>query len=181
MFRVGSQNLQGARCRLKQDVVDNTFVLQGEQRDWSRERKNGVKVGYGQELCFAGIGPIRSCLSLAFWTMTVAARIVNVTLTCTVFAAILAATQFGGSTSFDRSQDTPLLNRQQTTIFLIERRTVSANDIGEFQTRGRHDLGSSLSLRSIKMSKGLLVFASDSSETWRYLAVVVMLLCPSRI
>ena len=78
MLRIGSYLQQCFRGGLKQDVVHDFFILQGQSCQDLRQRKHDVDIRHRQELHRPLFHPFGSRFPLALGTMTVAARVVGV-------------------------------------------------------------------------------------------------------
>jgi hypothetical protein len=70
-----------------------------------RESKNQVKVSYRKQFCFAGFKPFCLCDALAFWTVSVSARVVGVFLKSTGVALFNMATEIRSAAYFNQMHD----------------------------------------------------------------------------
>lgn len=77
MFWIGGNREHGLRCRLEQQVVDESLVLEGDVGDLGRQREDDVEVANRQEigLAFGEPGPRNSALALR--TVPVAAGVIG--------------------------------------------------------------------------------------------------------
>ena len=67
---------QGLSTGMKEQVVNQTFVLQCE-REFARQGKDGMHVAGGQQFPFTCLEPAQAGVALASWAMPVSARVVG--------------------------------------------------------------------------------------------------------
>lgn len=77
VFGIGGNLQQGLRGTTKQQVVDEPGVAQGQRVELFRQGEDDMEVGDRQQLFAALLQPARLLQSLTFWTVTVAAGVVN--------------------------------------------------------------------------------------------------------
>ena len=67
---------QGLSAGMKQQVVDQPFVLQGKRCQFPRQSKDCVDIASGQQFPFARLEPAHARVALASWAMPVSTRVV---------------------------------------------------------------------------------------------------------
>src|SRR5664280_877059 len=77
MSGIASHFEQGCGAGAEQQVVDDLLVLQGEVCQFPRQSKDNVNIAGGQQLALTCLQPAVAGIALAFWTMTIAARVVR--------------------------------------------------------------------------------------------------------
>ena len=70
---IASDFKQGLCAGMKEQVVDEPFVLQGERGQFPRQREDGMYVAGGQQFPFARLEPAQARVALASWAMPVSA------------------------------------------------------------------------------------------------------------
>jgi len=74
---IASDPQQGCSTGVKQQVVDQPFILQCERSQFPRQREDDVHVAGGQQLPFPRLKPALAGVALASGTMPVATRVVR--------------------------------------------------------------------------------------------------------
>jgi LigD-like primase-polymerase len=77
MFRIGGDGAQCLRRRPEQDVVNHGLVLEGDDLDLRRHREHDVEVRHVEQFRLTILQPLRSCDTLAFWTVAVPTGVVG--------------------------------------------------------------------------------------------------------
>ena len=72
---IASDLKQALSTGVKEQVVDEPLVLQGERSQFSRQSKDGMYIAGGQQLPFTCLKPAQARVALAPWAMPVAARV----------------------------------------------------------------------------------------------------------
>ena len=67
---------QGLGAGMKEQVIDQLFVLQRERGQFPWQSENGMDVASGQKLPLARLEPAQARVALAPWAMPVSARVV---------------------------------------------------------------------------------------------------------
>jgi hypothetical protein len=67
---------------VKQQVVDQPFVLRREWGQFSRQREDNVDIAGGEQFALPRLEPAQAGVALAPWAMPVAARNGELTITC---------------------------------------------------------------------------------------------------
>lgn len=93
--------LKGFLSSFKQSVVHHFRLVYGQRINARRQGENHVEVWHRQKLGSSGLYPIFPFIALAFWTMSIAARIVTDTQIATTITSINMASQFCCSTFFN--------------------------------------------------------------------------------
>lgn len=76
MPRVAGDLKEGLGTGVKEQVVDEPFVLQGERSQFPRQREDSMDVGRGQQLLFARLEPAPACVALAPRAMAISTRVI---------------------------------------------------------------------------------------------------------
>ena len=74
---IASDLLQSCSTAVKQQVVDQPFILQCEWSEFPRQGEDDVHVAGGQQLAFQRLEPALTGVALASGTMPVATRVVR--------------------------------------------------------------------------------------------------------
>ena len=74
---VGGDLEQGLGSRSKQQVIDDSFVLQRQQREMLRQGKDHMEILDGQQFISARLHPLGSGCGLAFGAMAIATRVIS--------------------------------------------------------------------------------------------------------
>jgi hypothetical protein len=68
---------QGLSTGMKEQVVNQTFVLQCERGQFSRQGEDGMDIASGQKFPFTRQKPAQARMALASWTVPVSARVIR--------------------------------------------------------------------------------------------------------
>jgi hypothetical protein len=98
---IASDLKQGFSAGMKQEVIDQSLVLQGQRREFPRQRENDLDVTGGQEFLFTGFEPADAGVALTFWAMPISARVVRDDGMSAVRALIAMSTQRSGTAARD--------------------------------------------------------------------------------
>ena len=131
--RIGGKLRHGARRRRKQDGVDHGLVLKGDGGDGRRHGENDVEIGDIEKLGAARDEPFLASGALAFWAMTISARIVGDANGAAILASFDVAAQRGRAASFDCGHDAPLDPTEMSRMGAPKRLAVTTQDVGEFE------------------------------------------------
>ena len=133
--------------RAEQDRVDKGLVLEGDLADRCRQGENDVEVGYRQQFGLPLREPLGARQSLAFGTVTVAARVVSDARRAAIIALLDMAAEHRRPARRDGAHDASLDAPEMTSMRLSKRCAMVAKDIRHFQNRshgtrsaGWHDL-----------------------------------------
>ena len=75
--RIAGDLKQSLSTGMKEQVVNQTFVLQCERGQLARQGKDGMHIAVGQQFPPARVEPAQPRVALASWTMPVSARVVR--------------------------------------------------------------------------------------------------------
>src|SRR6266852_1978135 len=92
---------QGFGAGVKQQVIDQTLVLQCERSEFPWQGEDDVHVAGGQQLPLSRLEPAHAGVALAPWAMPVATRVVRDGSMSAVRALIAMSTQRGGAATRD--------------------------------------------------------------------------------
>jgi hypothetical protein len=73
VFGIGGCGLGGLGASVKQRIVEQFLVLQGQRGEFPRHGEDHMNVGRGQKLLTAGFQPALPGMGLALWAMSIAA------------------------------------------------------------------------------------------------------------
>jgi len=80
--RVAGDLQQGFGAGVKQQVVDQPFVLQREWSQFSRQGEDNVDIAGGEQFAFPRLKPAQAGIALAPWAMPVTTRNGEISITC---------------------------------------------------------------------------------------------------
>src|SRR6266852_6151993 len=95
---------QSGSAGMKQQVVDQTFILQGERSQFARQCEDNVHVAGAQQLPFPRLKPALAGVALALGAVTVTARVVRDDGMSAGRALIAMSTQHCGTAARDGEQ-----------------------------------------------------------------------------
>jgi len=75
--RIASDLDQGLGCGMKQQVIDQPFVLQCERSQFPRQGEDDVHLAGGQQLSFTRLQPAQARVALTLGAVPVTARVVG--------------------------------------------------------------------------------------------------------
>src|SRR5271165_4676123 len=138
MFGIASHFEQGCGAGVEQQVVDELLVRQGKWGQFPRQSKDYVHIGGGQQLALTCLQPAVAGIALAFWTMTIATRVVRDGGMSAAGTLITMSAQGGGAAACDGQQHLLMLPGDPVATALNECLPRTANDIGHLQERATH-------------------------------------------
>jgi hypothetical protein len=95
---------------VKEQVMDEPFVLERERGQFPRQRENGVHIASGQQFPLARLEPAHARVALTSWAMPVLARVAgDPGRKSAAGAAIAMSTQRGRAAARDGQQHLPVL------------------------------------------------------------------------
>ena len=149
---------QGFGAGVKQQVVDQPFVLQGQRSEFPRQGEDDMDVAGGQQFPFPRLEPAQAGVALTLGAVPVAARVVRDGGMSAVRALIAMPAQRGGAAARDGQQHLFVLAVDPLATALNEGLSCTANDVGHLQRRPAHALCvGSPSPRIASASSGLAV------------------------
>src|SRR6266571_4208841 len=98
---IASDLQQGFGTGVKQQLIDESFVLQCEWSEFPRQCEDYVYVAGGQQFPLPSLEPAQAGVALAPWTMPVTARVIRDGSMSAVRALIAMSTQRGGAAACD--------------------------------------------------------------------------------
>src|ERR1700691_2245541 len=131
---------QGFGTGMKQQVVDQTLVLQCERSEFPRQGEDDVHVAGGQQFPFPCLEPAQAGVALAPWAMPVATRVIRDGSMSAVRAPIAMSTQRGGAAAHDGQQHFLMLPADPLATAFKKSLPGTANDISHLQRRSAHAL-----------------------------------------
>src|SRR5215472_15079484 len=132
MFGIGSDGTQGLSGGTEEDVVNGLFVLIGEGGNLLRHREDDVEILGIEKFGLPVFQPLGAGQRLAFWAMSVAARVIGRALVAAGVTLLQMTAESRGSADFDGVQHASLPVREGSLVFLPIRRPVAAEDIRHF-------------------------------------------------
>lgn len=139
MLRIGGVLRQGLSCRLEQEVVDGSLVLEGDRRDLGGQREDDVEVSDRQEVGLALREPVAGRRTLAPWAVPIAAGVIGDAQMTAFVAALDMAAERGGATVLDRRHDLQFGQAQMPGPAGAPGRPGKTEDVGDLD-RGPHRL-----------------------------------------
>src|SRR5271165_2686242 len=105
---IASDFKQSICAGVKEQVVDEPLVLQGERSQFARQRENGMDVTSGQQFPFAHLEPVPARVALATRAMSISARVVrDGSRMSAAGAAVAMSAQRGRAAACDGQQYLP--------------------------------------------------------------------------
>src|SRR5271166_4557844 len=138
MSGITSHFEKGCGAGAEQQVVDELLVLQGEWCQFPWQSENYVHVGSGQQLTLTCLQPAVAGIALAFWTMTIATRVVRDDGMSAVGTLITMSAQGGGAAACDGQQHFLVLPGHPLATTLDKGWSRAANQVGHLQRRPAH-------------------------------------------
>jgi hypothetical protein len=149
---------QSCSTGVKQQVVDQPFILQCEWSEFPWQSEDDVHIAGRQQLSFPRLQPAQAGVALTLGAVPVATRVVRDGSMSAVRALIAMSTQRGGATARDGQQHLFVLAGDPLATALNEGLPGAANDVGHLQRRPVHALCvGSPSPRIVIASSGLPV------------------------
>src|SRR5712692_6305280 len=136
--RIAGDLQQSCSTGVKQQVIDQPFILQCERSQFPRQGEDDVHVAGGQQLSFPRLEPAQAGVALAPWAMPVAARVIRDGSMSAVRALIAMSTQRSGATACDGEQHLFVLSVDPLATALQEGLSCTANDVGHLQRTPAH-------------------------------------------
>src|SRR5208337_109312 len=102
--RIAGDLQQRGGTGVKQQVVDQPFILQCERSEFPRQGEDDVHVAGGQQLSFPRVEPAQAGVALALGAVPVSARVVRDGSMSAVRALIAMSAQRGGAAARDGQQ-----------------------------------------------------------------------------
>src|SRR5713226_90025 len=138
--RIASDLQQSCSTGVKQQVIDQPFILQCERSQFPWQGEDGVHVAGGQQLPLPRLEPAQAGVALTLGAVPVSARVVKDGSMSAVRALIAMSTQRCGSAACDGQQHLFVLSVDPLVTALNEGLSCIANDIGHLQRRPVHAL-----------------------------------------
>ena len=95
---------QSCSAGVKQQVIDQPFILQGERSEFPRQGEDDVRIAGGQQLPLPRLEPAQTGVALTLGAVPVSARVVRDGSMSAVRALIAMSTQRGGAAARDGQQ-----------------------------------------------------------------------------
>jgi len=165
---IASDLQQSCSAGVKQQVIDQPFILQCERSEFPWQGEDDVHVAGGQQLAFPRLEPAPAGVALTLGAVPVSARVVRDGRMSAVRALIAMSTQRGGAAACDGQQHLFVLSVDPLATALNEGLPGTTHDVGHFQRRPVHALCvGSPSPRIVIASSGLPVALRWRRETCR--------------
>jgi len=120
VFAIHGDLEQGLSTGGEQQVVEQTWVLQGQHIEFVRHSEHDVEVAGGQEFAFAGRQPALASLRLALGAVSVSARVVRDSLMTAAGAGIPMTAQRSGAAAQNGAKGFELLKAKTGSIAIQE-------------------------------------------------------------
>src|SRR5208282_2009993 len=131
---------QSCSTGVKQQVIDQPFILQGERSQFPRQGEDDMHVVSGQQLSFPRLEPAQARVALALGAVPVTARVVRDGGMSAVRTLIAMSTQRGGTAACDGQQHLLMLPTDPLATALNKRLARATDDVGHLQRRPVHAL-----------------------------------------
>src|SRR5215471_3873190 len=138
MFGIGGDGAQGLGGGAEQNPVDHFFVLVSDGGNLFRHRKDHMEVLGIQKFSAAFLEPFRSGERLTFWTVSIRARVISITLMATPVTPFEMTAEDSRAADLDRGHDAPLRDGERATVLLAIVATVPAENICHFEFWALH-------------------------------------------
>ncbi len=140
VLRISSYLEDGLRRSAKKDFIDFLLILKRDCRNLLGYGKDDVKVFDGQEITLSVGEPFSPRSLLAFWTVTVPARVIGNDGMAASIALFNMTTKRGGATRCYRLQNPSFGTRNPAIPRSDEVSLMRANDVGHLQRGPGHGL-----------------------------------------
>lgn len=131
---------QGFSAGMKQQVVNQSLVLQRQCREFPRQREDDMDVAGRQQFLFTSFEPANAGVALTSWAMPISARVVRDDGMSAVRALIAMSTKRSGTAARDGQQHFLMLPVDPLATALEKRLSCTVNDVGHLQRRPAHAL-----------------------------------------
>src|SRR5271155_1800935 len=131
---------QSGSAGVKQQVIDQPFILQCQRSQFSRHGEDDVHVTGGKQLPLPRLEPAQAGVTLTLGAVPVSARVVRDGSMSAVRALIAMSTQRCGSAACDGQQHFFVLAVDPLATVFNEGLSCTANDVGHLQRRPVHAL-----------------------------------------
>ena len=131
---------QSCSTGVKQQVIDQPFILQCQRSQFPRQSEDDVHIAGGQQIPFPCLEPAQAGVALTLGAVPVSARVVRDGSMSAVRALIAMSTQRGGAAACDGQQHLFVLAVDPLATALNEGLSCTANDVGHLQRRPVHAL-----------------------------------------
>jgi len=124
----------------KQHCVDELLVLQCELRQKSGHREDNMRIRNWKKFFFPSIDPTKAGVRLAFWAVSIEARVVRVAgiSAFRIFAFIHVIAEISRATALDRSQNFQMLPGDPVAAIFDEAFSNGADNVGHLDRRPVH-------------------------------------------
>lgn len=111
MFWISGKFLQCLGNGFEQDLVEDCFIAPGDRIELMGNREDVMEILYGQKFSPTFFQPLSLRQGLAFWTMTVAAGILGISLISAVVTLLQMTSEIGGTTYLNGTHDLQMRQR----------------------------------------------------------------------
>ena len=136
VFRIPCQVDKASRRSLHQDAIQSRLMSTDDSAQNSRNCKNDMEIGNGQELPASCFDPSLGVAAMALRARPVAARVVGKVLEATTAAQILMPAQSRRTATHNVAQRAPMTRQHRVAMLLEIARSVAAKD---FRQLNHHD------------------------------------------
>src|SRR5882672_10565708 len=138
---IASDLLQSCSTGVKQQVVDQPFILQCERGQFPRQGEDDVHVAGGQQLSLTRLEPAQARVALTLGAVPVTARVVgDGGRMSAAGTAITVSAQRGGAAACNGQQHLLVLPTDPLATAFKKRLPRITNDVGHLQRRPVHAL-----------------------------------------
>src|ERR1019366_3869706 len=138
VFAIDGDLQQGLRAGGEQQVVEQTWVLQGQHVEFVGHSEHDMEVTGGQQFAFAGRQPALASLRLALGAVPVSVRVVRDGLMTAARAGIAMTAERCGAAALNGAKRFELLKAKARSIPIQKAIALRAKDVGHLEGGPSH-------------------------------------------
>src|SRR5208337_5675644 len=138
VFGIGGDFEQSLSAGGEQQVVEQSWIFQGQQVKFMRHREHDVEIAGGQKFAFPCRQPAFPSLCLALGAVPVSARIVGDGLIIAARALVAMSTQGSGAAALNGTQGLELREIQARSIAVEKTLALGAEDVSHLHGGPSH-------------------------------------------
>ena len=140
VFGIGGDFEQSLSAGGEQQVVEQSWIFQGQQVEFMGHGKDHMKVAGGQKFAFPCRQPAFPCLCLALGAVSVSARVVGDGLITAARALVAMSTQGSGAAALNGTKGFELLKVEARSIPIQEAIALHVEDVGHLEGGPSHGI-----------------------------------------
>ena len=118
VFGISGDSAQSLRGSPEQNAIELSLVLVGDCCNLFRYGEDQVEVLGVQQFGLAILEPLSTSERLAFWAVSIGARVVSVTLMAALITLLQVTAEHRSPADLDSSHDTALRHRHRSAVLL---------------------------------------------------------------